>query len=86
MIVPISIFATQTNAQLIGMSGCSWRPLRDVPFVDDAWPRGSTVRRHGDVTVAVAEGDPVEAGQTVQRLAVPATRCVEGGDLVLVIG
>ncbi|MCY7401031.1 MAG: acetyl-CoA carboxylase biotin carboxyl carrier protein subunit, partial [Nocardioides sp.] len=60
----------------------------------------------GAVTVGVAEGDEVEAGQTVatieamkmeasitapvagtvQRVAVPATRAVEGGDLVLVIG
>jgi pyruvate carboxylase len=59
----------------------------------------------GAVTVSVAEGDTVEAGQTVatieamkmeasitapvagtvQRVAVPHTRAVEGGDLVLVL-
>jgi pyruvate carboxylase len=60
----------------------------------------------GAVTVTVAEGDEVEAGQTVatieamkmeasitapvggtvQRVTIPATQAVEGGDLVLVIG
>ncbi|MEO5663595.1 MAG: pyruvate carboxylase [Nocardioides sp.] len=60
----------------------------------------------GVVTVGVAEGDTVEAGQTVatieamkmeasitapragtvQRVAVPGTQAVEGGDLVLVLG
>ena len=57
------------------------------------------------VTVGVAEGDTVEAGQTVatieamkmeasitapragtvERVAVPGTQAVEGGDLVLVL-
>jgi pyruvate carboxylase len=59
----------------------------------------------GVVTVGVAEGDTVEAGQTVatieamkmeasitapragtvERVAVPGTQAVEGGDLVLVL-
>lgn len=60
----------------------------------------------GVVTVGVAEGDTVEAGQTVatieamkmeasitapragrvERIAVPGTQAVEGGDLVVVLG